>query len=376
MFIKLGLRKNLLYPTLFILSLLLRIIGKAIYNFFLSHIKSTYTIFGIIYFMQLIRGLTIILYRRIKTHKQEKEVKFQGIVLIQNEGLKGRDSEIKIFILIFFSAFFEIIGALTRRYFNQKLTEDRYEEYHAKFRSIEIIFSSILCYFTFHIKMHKHQLLSLFIICLSLIIVLIIDIVSEDDFIGNLSNIMISSLCRAYLDTTEKYLFDYDYIDVFEIMGYEAIVNCILTPILYISDKPRKEITNILGNDSPTIALTFFLLFVYSLFTLFKNIYRRLTITVYYPMTRALAESILDPILIIYDFCFNKKSYQSNFSFTVTLSCNIINIICSCIYNEVFILYCYELEYDTHYEIANRAKIIELIGPIEADDLDETNDKE
>ena len=360
MFIKFVYRKNLIYPLLFILSLFLRIVVKAFFNLeSIVKIKITFLTLVMIYLIQLIMGLFILLYRKI-INKSKKEVQIRGIKLIQNKGLKRPDSGIKILILIFFSAFFEIIGFLTRRYFTQNLSDDRYDEYHAKFRSIEIIFASILCYFTFHIKMHKHQFLSLFIICLSLIIVLIIDIVSEDDFIGNLSNIMISSLCRAYLDTTEKYLFDYNYIDVFEIMGYEAIVNCILTPILYISDKPRKEIRDIFASDNSIIVLIFILLLLYSLFTLFKNIYRRLTIRVYDPMTRALAESILDPIFIIYDFFFNKQSYQSTLSFIVTLSCIIINIICSCIYNEILILYCFDLEYQTHYEISSRSESVEL----------------
>ena len=76
-------------------------------------------------------------------------------------------------------------------------------------------------------------------------------------------------------------------------------------------------------------------------------------------MTRALAESVLDPIFITYDY-FLKKSYKENFSFIITLSCSIITILISCIYNEIFIFYCCELEYETHYEISIRSKSIEL----------------
>ena len=171
------------------------------------------------------------------------------------------------------------------------------------------------------------------------------------------------------MDTIEKYLFDYDYIDVFDIMGYEAIINSILTPILYISNKPRKEIKNLFSKDILLIVLTLFLLFFYSLFTLFKNIYRRLTIKFFYPMTRALAESVLDPIFIIYDKC--SGNYKSTFSFIVTLSCSIITIFCGCIYNEILIFYCCGLEYETHYEISYRSESIELPSTsliIEGDD--------
>ena len=43
------------------------------------------------------------------------------------------------------------------------------------------------------------------------------------------------------------------------------------------------------------IGLLIFLLIIYFILTYFKNIYRVLTIKIYSPMTRALAESIVDP---------------------------------------------------------------------------------
>ena len=363
MLIKVGLRNNLLYPCLFLLSLFLRKIFNSIfelliYNFIKIEIKYINSV--AIYLIQLIMGLSIIIYRNIKKNKPKNEKKNEGVKLIQNKELKLKkhDSNNKIYILLFFAAYFEKTGALTRRYFTKNIKEDRTEEYHAKFRSIEIILASILCYFTFHISILKHQFLSLLIIIICFIIVLIFDIFREDDLLKNIGNIIISSICRVFLDTIEKYLIDYDYIDVYEMMGYEATFNCILTSILYISDKPRKEIKNIFEVSISCFFLIIAYLFLNSLFTLFKNIYRRLTIKVYYPMTRALAESVLDPIFIIYDKC--NGNYKSTFSFIVTLSCSIITILISCIYNEVFILYCCGLEYETHYEIALRSKSIEL----------------
>ena len=360
MFIKFALRNNLLYPCLFVLSLFLRMAVKFIFNLnTFKGIETTFIIFLIVYFIQFIMGLFIILYRKKVNKPKKEEVHINGMRLInKNKGLTMPDKTYKICILIFFSAFFEITGALSRRYFTQQLPQDRYDEYHAKFKSIEIFLASLLCYLTFHINILKHQLLSLIIIFICLIIVLLIDIFREDDIKGNIANIIISSICRVFLDITEKYLFEYDYIDVYIIMGYEAIINCILTPILYISDKPRKEIQNIFAHNYCVLIL--FLLILYSIFTLFKNIYRRFTIKFYSPMTRAFAESILDPIFIISDYIFNKESYKKKYSFIITLSCCIITVLCSCIYNEVFILYCCGLEYETHYEISKRSETIEM----------------
>ena len=95
-------------------------------------------------------------------------------------------------------------------------------------------------------------------------------------------------------------------------------------------------------------------------------------------MTRALAESVYDPFLIIYDFIF-LKSYKEPSSFYITLSCSIITILCSCIYNEVLILYCFGLEHETHYEISYRSKNIEIpnrneISAGTTDEFDNSND--
>ena len=370
MLIKIGLRKNLLFPCFFILFLFLRQIAKSIIEIIIRKIKQeeialTFIMLASIYLVQLIMGIIHLLLYCLKitnkTTNEEKQEKTKGLILIQNnEKLESPDSVFKIFTLIFFAAFFEIVGALTRRYFKGEPNIDTYDEYHAKFRCIELCFASILCFFIFHIKILNHQLFSLLIILVCLIVVLIFDIVKERDIMSNIGNIIISSFCRVYLDVIEKYLFDYDFLDLYQIMAYEGIVNSILTSILYISDTPRKEIREIFKmGDKYIIFFTFFFIFIYAILSWFKNIYRRFTIKFYYPMTRALAESVIDPILIIYDkFFFN--SYKGLSSFLVTLACSIITTFCSCVYNEVFILYCFGLEHETHYEITYRSKTIEI----------------
>ena len=75
-------------------------------------------------------------------------------------------------------------------------------------------------------------------------------------------------------------------------------------------------------------------------------------------MTRALAESILDPFFIIYGYFDNKSGKKSGEFFNMaifitTLSCSIIMIFCSCVYNEVFVLYCFGLEKKTHLAVSN-----------------------
>ena len=80
MLIKVGLRNNLLYPCLFLLSLFLRKIFNSIfelliYNFIKIEIKYINSV--AIYLIQLIMGLSIIIYRNIKKISQKMKKKMR-----------------------------------------------------------------------------------------------------------------------------------------------------------------------------------------------------------------------------------------------------------------------------------------------------------
>ena len=70
-------------------------------------------------------------------------------------------------------------------------------------------------------------------------------------------------------------------------------------------------------------------------------------------MTRALAESILDPFLIINGLT---KKQDTNLNVILAVSYAIIVIFCNCVYNEVLIVYCCRLEKNTFVEITKRAE--------------------
>ena len=95
-------------------------------------------------------------------------------------------------------------------------------------------------------------------------------------------------------------------------------------------------------------------------------------------MTRALCEFILDPILVMY-YSLGKEyiiDYNYLIYFGVILLCSIIMPFFSCIYNEFIILYCCGLEYNTHREIAKRAKSFEYCLPFYEDKECTYNDLE
>ena len=77
-------------------------------------------------------------------------------------------------------------------------------------------------------------------------------------------------------------------------------------------------------------------------------------------MARALAESLLDPLIVIHFLLNNKKIvFETEGKFWiycgVIIFCSIIMPFFSCVYNEFIILFCCKLDYETHVEITKRS---------------------
>ena len=107
---------------------------------------------------------------------------------------------------------------------------------------------------------------------------------------------------------------------------------------------------------SISLAPLIILLILYFILSALKNIYRVATIKLYSPMTRALAESILDPLIIIYSSIIDshKKIWFFWFYHGINIFLSIIMTFCSCVYNEFIVLYCCGLEYNTYHEVSKR----------------------
>lgn len=360
--IKFGFRRSLLYPGLFILFICLRRITKYILETFVAKgLKFSFLMIILIFICEIIIGIIYLLYQKKKPSSPIKS-QFLGIPLNNEYAVLTRpDGNFRIILIVFFASFFTFEGAVSRRYVTNHSQKDIYDEFHAKYRSSEIIIASILCYFTLKNKIYRHHSFSLIIILICLIIVFSVGIISNDhkkDLLENIGITLVSSICRAFLDTSEKYLFDINFVDIFKLMVFEGIISILLSSTVYFFDRPKNEIKDLFDTDRGEFWGIILLLIVYGMLSGFKNVFRRYTVKKFTPMTRALAESILDPIFIIYGYFQGNEDKLSNF--ITTLICSFIMIFCSCIYNEVFVLYCFGLQNNTHLEIANQNESLEL----------------
>ena len=176
----------MLYPSLFILFSCIRRIDKYfLEKFFLGDVKTTYIVISILTISSFIISLLFFIYnkKKQKPHKKKETINSQKINLIKTK-LKYEipDNAYKIFILIFFAAYFEFFGFLSRK-FNTiyDLNDENFDEFNAKFRGLEILSSSILCYFTLRIKIYKHHIFSLIIIVFCLLTNLILEYIETNN---------------------------------------------------------------------------------------------------------------------------------------------------------------------------------------------------
>lgn len=101
------------------------------------------------------------------------------------------------------------------------------------------------------------------------------------------------------MDIIEKYSFEVEFVDIFELTAFEGFINTLLSLCTIFFKEPRKEIVELFDRKGIIISIIIVLLMIYVFLSMLKNIYRRNTLMEYSPMTRALAESILDPFLMI-----------------------------------------------------------------------------
>ena len=377
--IKFAVRNNLYYPLMLILFTFLRniidILLKAIFN-----LKSPYFTSILIFFSEFLFGSMTIWYNNSSSKNNSKIIKSMGIKLIQRKTKISRsDTNLIIYILIFFASYFDFISLTYMRFyipFRNKVENDFLIK---DVRSLQICISALLCYFTIKTNIARHQIVSLIIISFCSITLFSTEIIKKENEITekliNLGFTLISCTSRALFDTTEKYLLDYNFIDPFLLLLLEGII-CfgLMFSCIFIDNNFKIEFEELM-NISEKKYLLIGLFIIYAIFSGMKNIYRIITNKFYSPMTRALAESILDPLFTIYYFFFEirDEKFTSKFwiYFVINFICSIIMALCSSIYNEFIILYYCGLEYETFFEIRKRSINIELNNG--GEEVEETN---
>jgi len=360
--IKIGIRHNLIYPVMLIVFIGLRKTVEILIRNQFKDIGKCLLPF-LIYFSKFLAGMIAQKYSQYIL-KSDNRKTMAGFKLIHSRiEVPQVDKIKKILLLIFFASYFDIIGTMIRKYFN--ITDSNKDFLEERLKSFQIFTSALLCYFTIRIKMYKHNIFCLIIIFICLVIIIIIEIFGKQLDINFISITIFSASARAFLDTIEKYLFEFDNINPFKMMMFEGFINTVLTICLFFLSKSsikeelgeKTQPNTSTNQESENLPYLFILLIFYFIFSSFKNVYRVTTIKIYSPMTRALAETILDPIILIYSSIIhiNIKIWSDWFYYGINIFLLIIIAFFSCVYNDFFVLYFCGLEHDTYLEVSKRS---------------------
>ena len=358
--------------------------------------ENSITIPLLIFIPQFIGGLILILYNYIitkkKSHIKTKANIVNVIEFIQTEKLMNRpDSIKKIFLLVFLASYFNFLTILLGKHFfnyNTILKENDNDKFLEKrIRSMQIIITAQLCNVTLRINIYKHQKFSLIVIFVFLLIILSFEIFSLGTRIEMLLIFILHFIIRAFLDAIEKYLFEFNFMDIYKLLTYEGLFSIIFYSILYFIYSDYMNITNIYiyikknseNNDIIKMLGLLLLLILFMVCTGFRHIYRVNTIKLYTPMTLALFELLLDPVFVGYYFIKDCQEEFNIFEFwlylTIITFCLIIMSFFSLVYNDFLVLYCYGLEKDTYLEIKHRSLTNFEINKYEDEDDDNNSIK-
>ena len=351
-----------MHPLLLTLFIALRridyiIMGKC-YNF-----NGPFLLSVLIFLSKFIFGLCAYYYSNKEIQIQNRpKAKYFGLILIKfKREIKLHDKWYKITILIILASYFDFAGTVVRQFYIKISGNNTIEQ---SVRSFQVFSSAIFCYLTLNINIYKHHLFSLIVIFFCLILIFVVEMICvENDTIIKLISFGLtcfSCVARTFLDTVEKYLFEYDFMNPFKVMMFEGLINSILTSSLFfILEKPLDDINELTEAIPKNYYLLIIFLLLYLILSGLKNIYRVTTIKLYSPMARALAESLLDPFIVIHHLFSHKSVFKTEGKFRiycgVIIFCSIIIPFFSCVYNEFIILFCCKLDYETHVEITKRS---------------------
>ena len=384
--IKIALRNNLKYPLQLLIFNVLRDTENKILIYYYEF--DSLIFMPLMFLGEFFAGLIIFSYQRkflIKYKNDgDKQMKFKSIALIKAKRFTTTNiGGTKIFFLIFFVASFDFVQFMISLYTPKFVNVSG--SIKSRVAGFLTIFDALFYYYVLRLPIFRHQLFSLIVIGSCSLIVIIsefffqkIDIfLTYGQFILVYILTFIVQFCSAMVDSTEKYLFENKNLNPFKVLMFEGFFGFILSFLHGIFHSPFVEITNFY-KDKPTsdFVILIFALIIYIILSGLKNTFRVSTTKCYTPMTTTFLDYILNPLYIIYffaraeDFLIDGK--RNYVYFFLNLIIAFIISFFGFVYNEFIVLFCCQLDIETHLQISGRSEKDEINAHL--DELDTDND--
>ena len=388
--IKIAIRRNLIYIMyLFIYYYLRRVEKTIIEHFYPFNDSLIFTL--LMHLGEFFGGLSVLIYqsaffKKSKNNKFERTRSFIKIIQDKKQ-MNQADRTPKIILLMFLGAFFDFIEYVILSFFIPRIAKMS-PTADIRLTGIITISSSLIFTFALKLKIGRHQFYSLIIIGICLILINIIEFIyqrkveSVEKLLMAYILTYMSFIFTTFTDAVEKYLNEFNFLNPMLILTAEASFGIAFVAIYSISKNPFQELIKYHEElDTGNFILLIFLLFLFFVFSAGINIYKILSNVLYTPMAKTVSLYVLNPLMIIYSFFYDNDFLYEGKPNALYLILNIILALIidffGCVYNEFFILYCFGLEYETHYEISKRAnKHNQLIKLKDIYDDNNNNDDE
>ena len=388
--IKVSTRHNLLYIILAIIIYNIRRINKMLFGPLFSLGNSLF--FTVLMFIgEISTGFLIGQYQKMIFSKSKKNILSDALSKDNRKKIFIKDSNKKINYIIFLAAFFDFFEFSISVYYISKFS-DISGSLELRLYGVTIIFSSIIHFFILKLKIFRHQLFSLIIIGICLIIIIISEIIiTKDDVSLSTGNITLlifllfaEMVSNSLLMASEQYLLENDSITPHDLLLKEGIFGLIISFIGLINDNPFEKLIMAYNNSTKGLfALFIFLCFIYIVLSGIYNIYKIHVVSLYSPMTVSLIIIFLNPLFMIYDYFtggdYIVKGKKNTFYFILNLVLSIITVISGCIFNDFLVVNYCGLGFYTYKEISERSekseseRITELIPNLNDEERDSNN---
>lgn len=389
---KFAWRNNLIYPLhLLIWTAVRKVLTMSLNYFFEFGGNLLFTL--LMFFAEFITGLFLYIYEQSSLKKNKITHQNTSNYLLYNEmEMKPNRSPVKILFLIFVASYSDFIEFILMTNYAPRFNKCS-PTLEIRLGGILTITSALFFYFLLKLPILRHQHFSLSIIVICLIITVITEYIFQDinffmtygEFSLTLVFLIFEQFFLALLDSSEKYVVEYEFMNCYKTLSIEGFFGMILTIIgIFLDDNNayQSQLKQIYSEKSGGIfALFIFLLFVYTVLCGLKNAYRVLTNKIYSPMAKSLTDYFLNPAYIIYNFStdddFKTNGKKNYVYFFLNLILSILVSFCGCVFNEIIILFFCDFERETHDQVSWRANLnylIELkINSSNDDDEDGTN---
>ena len=367
--IKFALRPNLIYPLQLLIFNVARNVENILIERFLDDTVSLiYT--PLMFLGEFFSGLIIYYYQKqfVKSNKKKESKKRE--LIHSNVSYVSRDGIVKIMLMIFFAGFFDfvqfVISLHTPKFINIS------GSIGSRLGGFLTIFDALFYYYVLRLPIYRHQFFSLIVIGTCLLLVIGTEFIFQEiniflfygRFIEVFVIILVEQFCSAMVDSNEKYLFEYNSVNPFFALMFEGFFGFALTFFYGLYQSPFPEVIAYQKKATSTDFIIFiFALILYSILSGLKNSFRVTTTKIYTPMTTTFLDYILNPIYLIKDFSLGEdfivKGEQNYIYFIINLILALIISFFGFVYNEFIIIFCCDLEIDTHQQISNRASIVE-----------------